>query len=93
VGILGASIPIITVIVGWSIRKKHRKYLNRYMKTVNTTYRTYYNDKQECLRHLHEIKNDIMSVYVRGQLNESDYNMLKDTISDCEGRLDTEQRD
>jgi hypothetical protein len=85
------SLPLILIIIGLDTailifivipyRKKSReKYLNKYKKIINATYKALSTDKILCLKQLEEIEVKIKILFRKRKINDSQYEVLKDEI-------------
>jgi YVTN family beta-propeller protein len=78
-GIVGAS----SVFVGWYYKFGQRRYINRYMTRIETTYDTLHETEEEqCIRQLRSIRKELLYLFKKGSLSDSHYNILDKKASD-----------
>jgi YVTN family beta-propeller protein len=82
--ILG-PISIVSITVGWILRNRQRRYLDRYMTIIDTAYETLdQNNTQstkECLLHLRLVRKEISQLFKKGKISDAYYNILDNKIS------------
>src|SRR5918996_1725533 len=80
-GIVGAS----SVFVGWYYKFGQRRYINRYMTRIETTYDTLHETEEEqCIRQLRGIRKELLYLFKKGSLSDSHYNILDKKALDVE---------
>ena len=78
-GIIGSS----SVLAGFILRRRERRYLNRYMTRIDSTYDTLQeNDRMACIQQLESIRKEITRLFRKGRLTDSHYNILDKKISE-----------
>lgn len=78
-GIVGAS----SVFLGWYYKYGQRRYINRYMTRIQTTYDTLHEvEKEQCIMQLRSIKRELLYLFKKGSLSDSHYNILDKNASD-----------
>ena len=78
-GIVGAT----SVFVGWYYKYGQRRYVNRYLTRIESTYDTLHDkDKQQCILQLQRIRTELLSLFKKGALSDSHYNILDKKASD-----------
>jgi YVTN family beta-propeller protein len=75
--IAGWSIP---AIAGWLNGKRQRKHLREYMTRIEVNKKSNSPDTVEYLRRLEEIKTDIVKALSKGNISESQYEILNNKI-------------
>ena len=81
VGIGVAVIGIITKIPPHLTSKKQKFTLRQWLIDMNYIYRKYKNDSQQCLENLENLKNNLIQILYKGEINEDQYEMLDRKIS------------
>jgi YVTN family beta-propeller protein len=72
-GIAGAT----SVFVGWYYKFGQRRYINRYLTRIETTYDTLHETEEEqCIRQLRSIRKELLYLFKKGSLSDSHYNIL-----------------
>ena len=80
-GIVGAS----SVFLGWYYKFGQRRYINRYMTRIETTYDTLHETEEEqCIRQLRSIRKELLYLFKKGSLSDSHYNILDKKALDVE---------
>jgi YVTN family beta-propeller protein len=83
--ILGTVIP---AVIAWMFAKRRRSYLHRYMKIIQEAYeKGSYKNKEERLRRLGQIREEITEQFNKGSINESHYGILDGKISDYQDQI------
>jgi YVTN family beta-propeller protein len=78
-GIVGAT----SVFLGWYYKYGQRRYVNRYLTRIESTYDTLHEkDKQQCILQLQSIRRELIYLYKKGSLSDSHYNILDNKTSD-----------
>jgi YVTN family beta-propeller protein len=78
-GIAGAT----SVFVGWYYKYGQRRYINRYLTRIQSTYDTLHEkDKQQCILQLRRIRTELLYLFKKGSLSDSHYNILDKKASD-----------
>src|ERR671911_430896 len=78
-GIVGAT----SVFFGWYYKYGQRRYVNRYLTRIQSTYDTLHEkDKQQCILQLQSIRREFIYLYKKGSLSDSHYNILDNKTSD-----------
>jgi YVTN family beta-propeller protein len=77
--ILG-PVSIMSIVIGWFFRNRQRKYLNKYMTTIDVTYGTLFKNgngnKQDYLLRLDNVRREIIQLYIKGRISDAHYNVL-----------------
>jgi hypothetical protein len=72
---IGGFVGAASVFVGWYYKYGQRRYINRYLTRIESTYDTLYDDdKQRCILQLQMIRTELL--YKRRSLSVSHYNIL-----------------
>jgi YVTN family beta-propeller protein len=81
--ILG-PISIISITVGWFLRNRQRRHLNKYMTIIDTAYESLEqnNNSKECLLHLQLVRKEISHLFKKGKISDAYYNILDKKISE-----------
>jgi hypothetical protein len=89
-GIVGAT----SVFVGWYYKYGQRRYVNRYLTRIESTYDTLHDqDKQQCILQLRCIRTELLYLFKEGSLSDSHYNILDKKVSDyIEVVMDEEEK-
>jgi YVTN family beta-propeller protein len=78
-GVVGAT----SVFVGWYNKYGQRRYINRYLTRIESTYDTLHDkDKQQCILQLQRIRTELSYLFKKGSLSDSHYNILDKKVSD-----------
>jgi YVTN family beta-propeller protein len=78
-GVVGAT----SVFLGWYYKYGQRRYVNRYLTRIQSTYDTLHEkDKQQCILQLLNIRRELIFLYKKGSLSDSHYNILDNKTSD-----------
>ena len=78
-GIVGAT----SVFVGWYNKYGQRRYVNRYLTRIESTYDTLHDkDKQQCILQLRRIRTELLYLFKKGSISDSHYNILDKKVSD-----------
>jgi YVTN family beta-propeller protein len=78
-GVVGAT----SVFLGWYYKYGQRRYVNRYLTRIQSTYDTLHEkDKQRCILQLLSIRRELIYLYKKGSLSDSHYNILDNKTSD-----------
>jgi YVTN family beta-propeller protein len=78
-GVVGAT----SVFLGWYYKYGQRRYVNRYLTRIESTYDTLHEkDKQQCILQLQSIRRELIYLYKKGSLSDSHYNILDNKTSD-----------
>ncbi len=78
-GVVGAT----SVFLGWYYKYGQRRYVNRYLTRIQSTYDTLHEkDKQQCILQLLSIRRELIYLYKKGSLSDSHYNILDNKTSD-----------
>ena len=83
--ILG-PISIVSITVGWILRNRQRRHLDKYMTIIDTAYESLdQNNTQsskECLLHLQLVRKEISQLFKKGKISDAYYNILDKKISE-----------
>jgi hypothetical protein len=81
--------PIIAILVRLVRRRRAGRisYITKYIKIIDSTYNTFKENKQECLKQLNELQNEINHLFIKGTINEMKYTILNTKISIYLSRL------
>jgi hypothetical protein len=78
-GIVGAT----SVFLGWYYKYGQRRYVNRYLTRIESTYDTLHEkDKRQCILQLQSIRRELIYLYKKGSLSDSHYNILDKKTAD-----------
>jgi YVTN family beta-propeller protein len=78
-GVAGAS----SIFLGWYYKYGQRRYVNRYLTRIETTYDTLHKiDKEQCILQLQNIRKELLYLYKKGSLSDSHYNILDKKATD-----------
>jgi YVTN family beta-propeller protein len=78
-GIIGAT----SVFLGWYYKYGQRRYINRYLTRIESTYDTLHEkDKWQCILQLQSIRRELIYLFKKGSLSDSHYNILDKKTSD-----------
>jgi YVTN family beta-propeller protein len=81
--VIGGSIGAASVLIGWYYKYGQRRYVNRYLTRIQSTYDTLHEkDKQQCILQLQRIRTELIYLYKRGSLSDSHYNILDKKTAD-----------
>ena len=81
--VIGGTIGAVSVLIGWYYKYGQRRYVNRYLTRIQSTYDTLHEkDKQQCILQLQRIKTELIYLYKKGSLSDSHYNILDKKTSD-----------
>lgn len=93
VGIVGA----ITKVPNYFISRKHANYLSMYMQQINKKYNEFNNDgnrihnKRQYIDNLEDIRGNITYLLQARDINDNQFKMLDDKISDCQQKISNAQ--
>jgi hypothetical protein len=88
--ILG-PVSVVSIVVSWLFRNRQRRYLNKYVMTINNAHNTFLYEnhgedantkRQEYLFRLDGIRKEITQLYIKGRISDAHYNVLDKIISD-----------
>ena len=81
--IIGGIVGATSVFVGWYYKYGQRRYINRYLTRIESTYDTLHDkEKQRCILQLQRIRTELLSLFKKGALSDSHYNILDKKASD-----------
>ena len=81
--IIGGIVGATSVFVGWYYKYGQRRYINRYLTRIESTYDTLHGkDKQQCILQLQRIRTELLYLFKKGALSDSHYNILDKKVSD-----------
>ena len=81
--VIGGIVGAASVLIGWYYKYGQRRYVNRYLTRIQSTYDTLHEkDKQQCILQLKRIKTELIYLYKKGSLSDSHYNILDKKASD-----------
>ena len=81
--IIGGIVGAASVFVGWYYKYGQRRYVNRYLTRIESTYDTLHDkDKQQCILQLQRIRTELLYLFKKGALSDSHYNILDKKVSD-----------
>lgn len=65
-GIVGAP----SIFLGWYYKFGQRRYINRYMTRIETTYDTLHEtDEEQCIKQLRSIRKELLYLFKKGSLS------------------------
>ena len=80
---IGGIVGAISVFVGWYNKYGQRRYINRYLTRIESTYDTLHDkDKQQCILQLRRIRTELLYLFKKGSISDSHYNILDKKVSD-----------
>jgi YVTN family beta-propeller protein len=81
--IIGGIVGAASVLIGWYYKYGQRRYVNRYLTRIQSTYDTLHEkDKQQCILQLKRIRTELIYLFKKGSLSDSHYNILDKKASD-----------
>lgn len=81
--VIGGIVGAASVFVGWYYKYGQRRYVNRYLTRIESTYDTLHDkDKQQCILQLQRIRTELLYLFKKGALSDSHYNILDKKVSD-----------
>ena len=93
--ILG-PVSVVSIVVSWLFRNRQRRYLNKYVMTINNAHNTFLYEnhgeeantkRQEYLLRLDGVRKEITQLYIKGRISDAHYNVLDKIISDYAMRV------
>ncbi len=83
--ILG-PISIVSITVGWILRNRQRRHLDKYMTIIDTAYegldQNNTQSSKDCLLHLQLVRKEISQLFKKGKISDAYYNILDKKISE-----------
>jgi YVTN family beta-propeller protein len=87
--ILG-PVSVVSIVVSWLFRNRQRRYLNKYVRTINSVHDTFLyenhgsddNKRQEYLLRLDGVRKEITQLYIKGRISDAHYTVLDKIVSD-----------
>jgi YVTN family beta-propeller protein len=87
--ILG-PVSVVSIVVSWLFRNRQRRYLNKYVTTINNVHDTFLYEnhgdhdtkRQDYLYRLDGVRKEITQLYIKGRISDAHYNVLDKIISD-----------
>ena len=79
--ILGAAGTGASVVLGWLIKTRKRRFLSGYLARIDSTYNQYAVNKEECKSRLVKMKDEVLQLLKKGKLDEAHYTILNDKIT------------
>jgi hypothetical protein len=90
--VVGGVVGAASVFVGWYSKYGQRRYINRYLTRIESTYDTLHDkDKQQCILQLQRIRTELLYLFKKGALSDSHYNILDKKVSDYVEIVRTEE--
>lgn len=80
---LGIAIPTIS---GWYLKRRTKRYLNRYITLINSISDRTTENRGESINRLNQIEREIENLFSIGKINETDYRVLDDKIAEVRGK-------
>jgi hypothetical protein len=81
--VIGGIVGAASVLIGWYYKYGQRRYVNRYLTRIQSTYDTLHEkDKQQCILQLKRIRTELIYLFKKGSLSDSHYNILDKKASD-----------
>lgn len=81
--VIGGIVGAASVFVGWYYKYGQRRYINRYLTRIQSTYDTLHEvERQQCVLRLQQIKIELLYLFKKGALSDSHYNILDKKASD-----------
>jgi YVTN family beta-propeller protein len=81
--VIGGIVGAASVLIGWYYKYGQRRYVNRYLTRIQSTYDTLHEkDKEQCILQLHRIRTELIYLFKKGSLSDSHYNILDKKTSD-----------
>jgi YVTN family beta-propeller protein len=81
--VIGGIVGATSVFVGWYNKYGQRRYINRYLTRIESTYDTLHDkDKQQCILQLRRIRTELLYLFKKGSISDSHYNILDKKVSD-----------
>jgi len=84
--IILAPISIVSITVGWILRNRQRRHLDKYMTIIDTAYegldQNNTQSSKECLLHLQLVRKEISQLFKKGKISDAYYNILDKKISE-----------
>jgi hypothetical protein len=85
IAITAIAIPLSVTLYknrDWIYKFKRQYYVDKYMKIINDLYEVSHSNKEECWKNLGVIRNRITELFINGDINQSNYTILNDRISE-----------
>lgn len=83
---------LVPNIAHWITAKRQAIHVSRYMTTIMSTYDSLYPNKEKCENSLEKIRRHIAETFAKGKINETNYKILNETISEYKSQLDKAQK-
>lgn len=89
-------VSVVSIVVSWLFRNRQRRYLNKYVMTINNVHDTFLYEnhgedtntkRQQYLFHLDGVRKEITQLYIKGRISDAHYNVLDKIISDYAMRV------
>jgi YVTN family beta-propeller protein len=81
--VIGGIVGAASVLIGWYYKYGQRRYVNRYLTRIQSTYDTLHEkDKEQCILQLHLIRTELIYLFKKASLSDSHYNILDKKTSD-----------
>jgi PKD repeat protein len=81
VAIGGTILGVIIKVPDYFKEKKQRSNFCSFVAKINNIYDISYRNKKELLEHLNEIRNDVLRLLNRGEIDQEQYQILEEKIS------------
>jgi len=70
------------IIIGFYHKNRKRRTLSSYITKIDSTYKEYALNRNECITRLEQLKQDIIQLLNKGKIDESHFQMLDEKIKD-----------
>ena len=81
--VIGGIVGPASVAIGWYYKYGQRRYVNRYLTRIQSTYDTLHQkDRHQCILQLQRIRTELLYLFKKGSLSDSLYNILDKKTSD-----------
>jgi len=79
--VLGGAATGASILLGWFIKTRKRRFLSGYLTRIDSTYNEYAVNREECKSRLEKMKEDVLQMLKKGKLDEAHFAILDGKIT------------
>jgi hypothetical protein len=80
-GIAGAAGTAGSLVIGWLFKTRKRRLVFRYLTRIDSTYNQYSVDREECVKRLNDMRDEIVQLLKKRQIDEPQYTILESKLT------------
>jgi len=72
----GAAATGGSVLFGWYLKTRKRRFASKYLRTIDSTYEEYLKDPEECKKRMNQMRAEVLKMLENGKIEEAQFSIL-----------------